>query len=59
MNEQGIRFWAITTGNEPLNGVIGWVFVHFMSLGWTPHNQVRLRRRALQYYIIQYIWLLL
>lgn len=37
--EQGIRYWAITTGNEPLNGVIGWVFLHFMSLGWTASKQ--------------------
>lgn len=33
MSEQNVTFWGISTGNEPLNGVIGWVFVHFMSLG--------------------------
>ncbi|KAH8419179.1 hypothetical protein KR222_009248, partial [Zaprionus bogoriensis] len=31
--------WAISTGNEPLNGVIGFFFVHFMSMGWTPWQQ--------------------
>lgn len=33
MAEQNVTFWGISTGNEPLNGVIGWFFVHFMSLG--------------------------
>lgn len=33
MAKENVNFWGITTGNEPLNGVIGWVFVHFMSLG--------------------------
>lgn len=32
--------WAISTGNEPLNGVVGFFFVHFMSMGWTPWQQV-------------------
>lgn len=41
MVAQNVRFWAISTGNEPLNGVIGWVFVHFMSLGWTAPTQGR------------------
>lgn len=36
---EAMPFWAITTGNEPLNGVIGWVFVHFMALGWTAAKQ--------------------
>ncbi|XP_055381406.1 lysosomal acid glucosylceramidase [Condylostylus longicornis] len=39
MEANNVKVWAITTGNEPLNGVIGWMFVHFMSLGWTPKNQ--------------------
>ncbi|XP_073820115.1 lysosomal acid glucosylceramidase-like [Musca autumnalis] len=39
MQAKNITIWAISTGNEPLNGVIGWFFVHFMSLGWTPRNQ--------------------
>lgn len=33
MAAQNVSYWAISTGNEPLNGVIGWWFVHFMSLG--------------------------
>lgn len=39
MKREGIDFWAISTGNEPMNGVIGWAFVYFMSLGWTPSTQ--------------------
>ncbi|KAM7359469.1 glucocerebrosidase 1b [Cochliomyia hominivorax] len=39
MLSKNITIWAISTGNEPLNGVIGWLFVNFMSLGWTPRNQ--------------------
>ncbi|XP_037943788.1 lysosomal acid glucosylceramidase-like [Teleopsis dalmanni] len=39
MHAKNLTIWAISTGNEPLNGVIGWFFVHFMSLGWTPSNQ--------------------
>lgn len=39
MDAQNVHFWAITTGNEPLNGIVGWVFVHFMSLGWTAPTQ--------------------
>lgn len=41
MSEKNFSFWAISTGNEPLNGVIGPEFVRFMSLGWTPQNQGR------------------
>lgn len=33
MAAQNMDYWAISTGNEPLNGVIGWFFIHFMSLG--------------------------
>lgn len=39
MAAENVTYWGISTGNEPLNGVIGWIFVHFMSLGWTPENQ--------------------
>uniref|UniRef100_A0A1B0CZ46 Glucosylceramidase n=1 Tax=Phlebotomus papatasi TaxID=29031 RepID=A0A1B0CZ46_PHLPP len=39
MSKGGVDLWGITTGNEPMNGVIGWLFVHFMSLGWTAGNQ--------------------
>lgn len=40
MAKENATFWAFSTGNEPLNGIIGWVFVHFMSLGWTAGTQV-------------------
>ncbi|XP_058057190.1 lysosomal acid glucosylceramidase-like [Anopheles bellator] len=41
MKAAGLGFWAISTGNEPLNGVIGFLFIHFMSLGWTAQEQGR------------------
>ena len=45
MEENGLPIWAISTGNEPLNGVAFMFFVKFMSLGWTPGNQVSERKR--------------
>jgi glucosylceramidase len=39
MQNAGLNFWAITTGNEPLNGVSAFLFIRFMSLGWTPGSQ--------------------
>lgn len=41
MNERNFSFWSISTGNEPMNGVIFPYFVHFMSLGWLPKDQAR------------------
>lgn len=41
MAEKKLSIWAITTGNEPLNGIYGWVFVKFMSLGWLPDTQAK------------------
>lgn len=41
MKQDGIDFWAITTGNEPLNGVTAFLFIKFMSLGWLPNSQGR------------------
>lgn len=41
MNSHGLPFWGVSTGNEPLNGVISFPFVKFMSLGWTPEDQAR------------------
>ncbi|XP_050327113.1 lysosomal acid glucosylceramidase-like isoform X1 [Bactrocera neohumeralis] len=35
----GLPIWAISTGNEPSNGVIFMFFAKFMSLGWTPRKQ--------------------
>lgn len=40
MAKENATFWAFSTGNEPLNGIIGWLFVRFMSLGWTAGTQV-------------------
>lgn len=39
MAAANIKFWAISTGNEPLNGKFAAFFVHFMSLGWTAEEQ--------------------
>lgn len=39
MEEQGVKFWGISTGNEPLNGELFWLFVRFMSLGWNAARQ--------------------
>lgn len=39
MHQNGIDFWAISTGNEPLNGVSAYLFIKFMSLGWVPRLQ--------------------
>ncbi|XP_060649580.1 lysosomal acid glucosylceramidase [Drosophila nasuta] len=39
MEENGLPIWAISTGNEPLNGIFFMPFVKFMSLGWTPPTQ--------------------
>lgn len=41
MHDNNFSFWAISTGNEPLNGVTLSSFVHFMSLGWMPKDQGR------------------
>lgn len=41
MHDQKFSFWAVSTGNEPLNGVMFFEFVRFMSLGWTPKEQGR------------------
>ncbi|KAH8281150.1 hypothetical protein KR054_012512, partial [Drosophila jambulina] len=39
MEDNGIPIWAISTGNEPLNGIFFMFFVRFMSMGWTPQTQ--------------------
>lgn len=39
MYDQNIKFWGVSTGNEPLDGVIFMEAVRFMSLGWIPENQ--------------------
>lgn len=54
MFAKNITLWAISTGNEPLNGVIGWLFVHFMSLGWTPRNQVLHENSYLKYFKLKF-----
>lgn len=40
MSKEGIDFWAISTGNEPFNSVIAWLFILFLDLGWTAEDQV-------------------
>ncbi|EDW84359.1 uncharacterized protein Dwil_GK13189 [Drosophila willistoni] len=39
MEDNGLPIWAISTGNEPLNGIFFMFFVKFMSMGWTPQTQ--------------------
>lgn len=39
MKDAGLDYWGISTGNEPMNAVIGFFFIRFMSLGWTAPNQ--------------------
>ncbi|XP_023035479.1 lysosomal acid glucosylceramidase [Drosophila willistoni] len=39
MQSKNMPIWSISTGNEPLNGIIGFFFVRFMSMGWTPWQQ--------------------
>ncbi|KAL7727277.1 hypothetical protein ACLKA6_016030 [Drosophila palustris] len=39
MESNGLPIWAISTGNEPMNGIFFMYFVRFMSLGWTPQSQ--------------------
>jgi glucosylceramidase len=41
MKQNGINYWAISTGNEPLNGVHWHGYITFMSLGWTPEKQAK------------------
>nr|CAD7431410.1 unnamed protein product [Timema monikensis] len=35
--KEGLKFWAVSTGNEPANGIIP--VNRFNSLGWTPYTQ--------------------
>lgn len=39
MESNDLPIWAISTGNEPTNGVFFMIFVKFMSMGWTPQTQ--------------------
>lgn len=34
MKAQGIDIWALSPGNEPMNGIIGWIVTPWMTLGW-------------------------
>lgn len=36
--KSNVKIWAITTTNEPINGIVP--FVQFNSLGWFPHQLV-------------------
>ncbi|XP_070073173.1 lysosomal acid glucosylceramidase [Drosophila takahashii] len=39
MRSENLPIWAISTGNEPLNGVIAFFIVHFICMGWRPSQQ--------------------
>lgn len=40
MKRAGIDYWAITTGNEPLDASSISDFIIMMTLGWKPEQQV-------------------
>ena len=40
MDKENVTFWALSTVNEPLNGIISWMIIHFMSIGMTAEQQV-------------------
>lgn len=40
MKYAGIDYWAISTGNEPLDGSPLATFIPYMTLGWTTEAQV-------------------
>lgn len=42
MDQAGLNMWGISTGNEPINGVIGFLIIKFLSLGWIPQTQVNI-----------------
>lgn len=46
--KSNIKIWGITTGNEPLNGVLP--FIKINSLGWTPDLQVSKNYLFVLYY---------
>jgi len=35
--KQGLEFWGISTGNEPMDGILPVYW--FNSMGWTPQSQ--------------------
>lgn len=41
MAKENVTYWGITTGNEPLNGIFGWIFIKFICMGWTPTTQAK------------------
>ncbi|XP_018793952.1 PREDICTED: glucosylceramidase-like [Bactrocera latifrons] len=51
MDAKNMPIWAISTGNEPLNGIAFFFFVHFMSLGWIPRNQMNRTRPGVLNYL--------
>lgn len=36
MKAQDIDIWALSVGNEPLNGLMGWFVIFWLNIGWTP-----------------------
>lgn len=38
MQKEDVDIWALSTGNEPLNGIIGWIVTPWMNLGWYPKD---------------------
>lgn len=38
--KKGIKFWGLTTGNEPLNGFYNFPHTKINCMGWIPEMQV-------------------
>lgn len=41
--KKGIKFWGLTTGNEPQTGFYKYPYTKINGMGWIPENQVSLR----------------
>lgn len=54
MKAAGFDYWAISTGNEPLDGDIMSQFVPFMNLGWTAEHQVYKKKTRLKHFTSLY-----
>lgn len=55
MKRAGVDFWAITTGNEPLNGNTLKSIIPTMSLGWTAGSQVKNPKYNFKYKYVEFI----
>lgn len=40
MSQHNMTIWGLSTGNEPTDGVFGFLIMKFVTLGFTAVNQV-------------------